>query len=55
MELSDAQALDSLTYIGEVAGSYLAMYISITFAYLTAAYFIGGALSRFQCGVISAL
>ena len=55
MNLSDAQALESLTYIGEVAGSYLAMYISITFAYLTAAYFVGASLTRFQCNVVTAL
>ena len=51
----EADAIAALTNIGEVAATYTGMWLSVTFAYLTVAYFLGKSLSRFQCLAISAL
>ena len=51
----EADAIAALTNIGEVAATYTGMWLSVTFGYLTVAYFLGKSLSRFQCLAISAL
>ncbi|MGR8946685.1 MAG: hypothetical protein ACU84Q_01470 [Gammaproteobacteria bacterium] len=53
--MTEAEALEVLSDIGDNVATYFAMYISITFAYLSVAYFIGAALSRFQCIAVSIL
>ena len=51
----EADAIAALTNIGEVAATYTGMWLSVTFGYLTVAYFLGKSLSRFQCLAISAI
>ncbi|MEH6639795.1 MAG: hypothetical protein V7717_11005 [Porticoccaceae bacterium] len=53
--MTEAEAIESLTGTGAMVATFAAMWISMTFGYLTVAYFIGAALSRFQCTVISVL
>jgi len=53
--MTEAEAIESLTNIGEIAATYAGLWVSITFGYLTVAYFLGASLSRFQCWVISTL
>jgi len=53
--VSESEAIQTLTSIGEVAATYAAMYFTVTFAYVTVAYLVGKSLSRFQCGAVSAL
>ena len=51
--MTQSETLAVLSDFGENTATYLAMYISVTFAYLTVAYFVGASLSRFQCLAIS--
>ena len=51
----EADAIAALTNIGEVAATYTTMWLSVTFGYLTVAYFLGKSLSRFQCLAVSGL
>ena len=53
--MTEADAIGALTNIGEVAATYTGMWLSVTFGYLTVAYFLGKSLSRFQCLAISTL
>ena len=53
--MNEVDAIESLTNIGEIAATYGTLWVSITFGYLTVAYFLGTALSRFQCLAISTL
>ncbi len=53
--MTEADAIAALTNIGEVAATYTGMWLSVTFGYLTVAYFLGKSLSRFQCLAISAI
>ena len=53
--MSEAETIATLNDISEVAGMFISMWVSFTFAYLTVAYFVGKALSTFQCLTISAL
>ncbi len=48
-------AIGALTGIADVAATYLGVWLSLTFAYLTVSYFVGKALSRYQCMMISFL
>ena len=48
-------AIGALTDIADVAATYLGVWLSLTFAYLTVSYFVGKALSRYQCMMISFL
>ena len=45
--------IGALTDIADVAATYLGVWLSLTFAYLTVSYFVGRALSRHQCMMIS--
>ena len=53
--MTEADTIAALTNIGEVAATYTGMWLSVTFGYLTVAYFLGKSLSRFQCLAISAI
>ena len=53
--MSEAEAIEALTNIGETAGAFYSMWISVTFAYLTVAYLVGQSLTRFQTLAISAI
>ena len=53
--MTEAETIASLNDIAVVAGSFVSMWVSFTFAYLTVAYFLGKVLSRFQCLMISAI
>lgn len=53
--MTEAEAISALTDIGEVAGTYGGLWVSSTFAYLMVCYFVGKALTTFQCLVISVL
>ena len=47
--MNESDAIQALSSIGETAGTYVALYFTVTFAYVTVAYLVGGSLSRFQC------
>ncbi|MGR8950094.1 MAG: hypothetical protein ACU84Q_18785 [Gammaproteobacteria bacterium] len=52
--MSESDAIAALTDIGESAATFFSLWVSVTFAYLTVAYFVGKSLTRFQCLAISA-
>lgn len=53
--MSEAETLEVIAiYAANAADSYLG-FVSITFAYLTVAYFVGRALSKFQTIAVSGL
>ena len=53
--MTEAEVIGSLMAISDPAATYANVWMSITFGYLTVAYFLGQALSRFQCLAISSL
>lgn len=53
--MTEAEAIGALVDIDELAATYGSLWLSVTFGYLTVAYFLGKALSRFQCLMISVL
>jgi hypothetical protein len=53
--MTEAETITALNEISEVIATYSSLWVSFTFGYLTVAYFLGKALSLFQCLVISAL
>ena len=53
--MSEGEAIAALTDIGETAATFFSLWVSVTFAFLTVAYFVGRSLTRFQCLAISAL
>ena len=53
--MTEAETIAAMTDIGEIAATYISVWLSMTFAYLTTAYFLGKAMSQFQCLVISVL
>jgi len=53
--MSEGEVIAALTDIGETFSTFTGLWVSVTFAYLTVAYLVGKALSRFQCLAISAL
>jgi len=53
--MSEAETIELVALLGDNAVSNFAVYISITFAYLTVAYFVGAALSSFQMKAVSGL
>ena len=53
--MNEGEAIAALTDIGEAASTFTGLWVSVTFAYLTVAYLVGGSLSRFQCFTVSAL
>lgn len=53
--MNEAEIIGALSDIADSAGTFLGMWISLKFAYLTAAYIVGRAMSRFQCWVVTSL
>jgi hypothetical protein len=53
--MTEAEAVASLNGMAEVTASLLGVWVSITFAYLTASYFLGKQLSTFQSFAVSGL
>ena len=53
MNMTDQEAIEALSDIAMTGATYLSIFISITFAYLTVAYLVGSKLTRFQAAVIS--
>ena len=53
--MTEAEVIASSMAISDQAAGYLNVWISLTFGYLTVSYFVGAALSRFQCLSISGL
>jgi hypothetical protein len=53
--MNEADAIGALSDMPENTATYVAVWISLTFAYLTAAYITGHAMSRFQCWVVTVL
>ena len=53
--MTEAETIASLNEIADVIATYAGMWLSFTFGYLTVAYFLGKALSRFQCVTVSVL
>ncbi len=53
MTEAEMRAATMLVEVGDIAVTFMGAWVSLTFAYLTAAYFVGRALSRFQCWAIS--
>jgi hypothetical protein len=53
--VTEAEAIESLTNIGEVAATYGGLWLSSTFAYLTVCYLVGKTLTKFECFLISGL
>ena len=53
--MTEAELLEVVIMYGEAALGTFAVYISILFAYLTVAYFIGANLSKFQTASVTAL
>lgn len=53
--MSEAEAIGILSDIAETAGVYFSIFLSLTFAYLTAAYFVGAALSGLQNAIVSGI
>ena len=53
--MSEAEATEMLIAMGDVLATYLGLWVTSTFAYLTVAYFVGPKLSRFQNYAVSGL
>ena len=53
--MNESDTISALTEIGTMAATWASLWVSLTFAFLTVSYFIGAALSRFQCLAISIL
>ena len=53
--MTEAETLEVVALYGSNSFSIFTVYLSITFAYLTVAYFLGAKLSRFQTITISGL
>ena len=54
-DMTGVEAIESVTNLAEISITFISLWLSITFGYLTVAYFLGGALSRFQCLTASVL
>ena len=52
--MTEADALGVLISFADIVATQVTLWLSLTFAYLTAAHFIGSALSRVQCAIVSA-
>jgi hypothetical protein len=53
--MTESEVIESLSELSINASTYMTIFISVTFAYLMVAYFVGRSLSRFQCFAVSAL
>ena len=53
--MNESDTIEALSEISINATTYVSIFISVTFAYLTVAYIVGKQLSRFQCNAVSVL
>ena len=53
--MTEPEVIESMAILGDGAVNVFTVFISVTFAYLTVAYFVGRSLSRFQLLAISGL
>ena len=53
--MTEPEVIASVTDLAEIATNFVSLWLSVTFAYLTVAYFLSKALSRFQYFAASAL
>ncbi len=53
--MTEAEVTTTLIAMGDLLATYLGLWVTATFAYLTVAYFVGGKLTRFQNVAISGL
>ncbi|GEM_PF-2016160 len=53
--MNETDTISALTDIGTMVATWASLWVSLTFAFLTVSYFMGEALSRFQCLAISIL
>ena len=53
--MTEAETIAILNENADVVATYVGMWVSFTFAYLTVAYFVGKSLSLFQCLTVSIL
>ena len=53
--MTESEVIEALSEISMNAATYLTIFISVTFAYLTVAYLVGSSLTRFQAFMASAL
>ena len=53
--MTEAEIIEVVAILGSNTFSIFAVYLSITFAYLAASYFVGGTLNKFQVYAMSAL
>lgn len=47
--MNKSDTISTLIEIGPMAATWASLWVSLTFEFLTVSYFIGAALSRFQC------
>ena len=53
--MTEAETIASLASIADTIASYIGLWVTTTFAYLTVAYFVGKNLTRFQTGAVTGL
>ena len=53
--MSEAELAETLSGYATVCMNFISLWVTLTFAYLSAAYFVGSNLSRFQATVVSGL
>ena len=53
--MSEAEVIESMAILGDGAVNVFTVFISVTFAYLTVAYFVGRSLTKFQLIAVSGL
>ena len=53
--MTEAEALGALIELADLTATQVTLWLSLTFAYLTASHFVGKALSRFQSRFLSTL
>ena len=53
--MTEAEVIESMAILGDGAVNVFTVFISVTFAYLTVAYFIGRSLTTFQLVAVSGL
>jgi hypothetical protein len=53
--MTEAEAIESLAIMASNTATYFTVFLSFTFGYLSVAYFLGAALTNFQCLAISGI
>ena len=53
--MTEAETIATLATIGDTIASYIALWVTTTFAYLTVAYLVGRDLTRYQTAAVTGL